>query len=243
MFLGSRYAIQTRRVHLSTLREFCKHLERVGAILVNPCEGLALPRLTGRLPRSGLTREQALEILATPNLRTRIGIRDRAMLEVFYSTGLRLAELTRLKTVDVDCPNGLVRVNRGKGGRDRIVPLGAMACRCVCQYLSQARDHWARANPAEQALWLGSIAPHGALNAQAIQVRVRHQGRAAGVHVTPHILRHTCATHLVSNGANIVAVQRLLGHASLATTEIYTRITLSEIKTAYHQAHPRSRCP
>jgi integrase/recombinase XerD len=238
---ASSYADQTRRVHLATLRGLFAYLERTGAILLNPCEDMALPLLTKRLPHSGLTRKQALTVLDAPNVLTRTGFRDKAILEVFYATGLRLAELAQLRITDVECSIGFVRVNNGKGGKDRVVPLGATACRCVCQYLIQARDHWVRANPAEQALWLSSISPHSALKAQAIQVRVRHYGLTAGVRVTAHILRHTCATHLVSNGANIAAVQRLLGHTSLATTELYTHVTLSEIKTAYHRAHPRSR--
>ena len=239
--LARSYTDQTRRVHLSALRAFFAHLERIDAILVNPCASLVLPRMARRLPRGVLTREEARRVLAAPDVRTKKGLRDKAILEVFYSTGLRLAELARLTIFDVDCQHGFARVNKGKGGRDRIVPLGAQACGCVREYLAQARAHWSRAHPGERALWLGGIAPHGAVKAQAIQVMVRRCGRAAGLRVTPHLWRHTCATHLVSNGANLAAVQCLLGHASLETTQIYTRVTIAEVKATHRQAHPRSR--
>ena len=239
--MARSYTDQTRRVHLSALRAFFAHLERTDAILVNPCAGLVLPRLARRLPRGVLTREEARRVLATPEVRTKKGLRDKAILEVFYSTGLRLAELARLTIFDVDHRHGFVRVNKGKGGKDRIVPLGAQACGCVRAYLADARAAWSRAHPGERALWLGGIAPHGAVKAQAIQVMVRRYGRAAGLRVTPHLWRHTCATHLVSNGANLAAVQRLLGHASLETTQLYTRVTIAEVKATHRKTHPRSR--
>ncbi len=239
--MARNYTDHTRRVHLAALRAFFAHLERTDAILVNPCADLVLPRIHTRLPRGVLTREEARRVLATPDVQTRAGLRDKAILEVFYSTGLRLAELARLTIFDVDHRHGFVRVNRGKGGKDRIVPLGATACECVREYLAQARAGWSQANKDDRALWLGSIAPHGPIQAQAIQVMVRRYGQAAGVRVTPHLWRHTCATHLVSNGASLAAVQRLLGHASLATTQLYTRVTIAEVKATHQRAHPRSR--
>ncbi len=234
------YTDQTRLVHLATLRAFFAYLERTGTILVNPCTDLVVPRLPVQLPGGVLTRKEARRILAAPDEQSRTGLRDKAILEVFYSTGLRLSELARLTLFDVDCLHGIVRVNKGKGGKDRVVPLGSKAIGCLRAYLTQARAEWSQRNPGEHALWLGSIAPHGALKTQAIQVMVRRSGRAAGMRVTPHLWRHTCATHLVGNGAGLVVVQQLLGHASLATTQLYARVTLSEIKEAYHRAHPRS---
>jgi len=239
--VGRNYSEHSRSVHLAGLRAFFAHLERTDAILVNPCAGLVVPRLASRLPRGVLTREEARRILNTPDVQTRTGLRDKAILEVFYSTGLRLAELTRLTVFDVDPKHGFVRVNKGKGGKDRIVPLGSSAANCVREYLAQARAHWSQANRDERALWLGSIAPHGALKTQAIQVMVRHYGQAAGLRITPHLWRHTCATHLVANGANLASVQRLLGHASLETTQLYARVTMGEVKATHEKAHPRSR--
>lgn len=235
------YADRTRCTHLSALRAFFAHLEKIDAILVNPCADLVLPRLARRLPRGVLTREEARRVLDAPDVQTRTGLRDKAILEVFYSTGLRLAELARLTVFDLDHRNGFVRVNRGKGGKDRIVPIGAKACGYVREYLADVRAAWSQDNRDERALWLSSKRPHGPLKFQIIEVMVKRYGRAAGVRVTPHVWRHTCATHLVANGANLAAVQRQLGHKSLRTTQLYTRVAVPDLVAMHARAHPRSR--
>ena len=235
------YTDHTRCAHLAALRAFFTHLERIDAILVNPCADLVLPRLARRLPRGVLTPAEARRVLDAPDVQTRTGLRDKAILEVFYSTGLRLAELARLTVFDLDHRNGFVRVNRGKGGKDRIVPIGAKACGYVREYLAQVRLEWSKANRDERALWLSSKRPHGPLKMQMIEVMVKHHGRAAGVRVTPHVWRHTCATHLVANGANLAAVQRQLGHKSLRTTQLYTRVAIPDLIAMHAKAHPRSR--
>ena len=174
---------------------------------------------------------------------TGVGLRDKAILEVFYSSGIRLEEMTRLTLADVDCRNGFLRVNQGKFAKDRVVPLGT-----ECQRM-RAPVHRAGASRVEsaatesKALWLGSRLPHEPLKSQAIEVMVRHYGRLAGLskRLTPHVWRHTCATHLVASGANIAYVQRLLGHTSLRTTQIYVRTTIPEIKATHAQAHPRNQ--
>lgn len=238
---GKSYTDHTRCAHLAALRAFFAHLERIDAILVNPCADLVLPRIHKRLPRGVLSREEARRVLDAPDVQTRTGLRDKAILEVFYSTGLRLAELARLTVFDLDHRNGFVRVNRGKGGKDRIVPIGAKACGFVREYLAQVRAVWSQDNRDERALWLSSQRPHGPLKPQMIEVMVKQCGRAVGVRVTPHVWRHTCATHLVANGANLAAVQRQLGHKSLRTTQIYTRVAIPDLVTMHAKAHPRSR--
>lgn len=241
-----RFSDHTRSAHLGTLRVFFAHLERADAILLNPCADLVVPRLPRRLPRVVLTPDEARLVLAPPDVRTAVGLRDKAILETFYSTGLRLAELARLTVSDVDHGSGFVRVNRGKGGHDRIVPIGAVACRCIRAYLAQARVPWTQAGQTkrdEPALWLISRAPHGPLQSQMIGVMVKKYGRACGIgkHLTPHVWRHTCATHLVSHGASLAAVQLQLGHRSLRTTEIYTRVAIPDLVAMHRRAHPRSR--
>jgi len=238
--LSRSYTPHTLHAKLIGVSRFFEHLEMVGALLINPCTGLRLPPLGDRLPLGVLTREEARRILDAPDVKTLAGLRDKAILEVFYSTGLRLAELARLTVFDVDLRHGFVRVNNGKGGQDRVVPLGAKAVECVREYLAQARAHWIHGE-SRPHLWLGSIAPHGALKAQAIQAMVRHYGRAAGVPVTPHLWRHTCATHLVANGANLASVQRLLGHRSLRTTQRYARVAANEVRAMHAKSHPRAR--
>jgi integrase/recombinase XerD len=240
---GRGQAVQTQHVHLQALRRFFEHLESTDVILVNPCAGILLPKLPNRLPKVVLTQGEARALLDAPDTQTKIGIRDKAILEMFYSTGIRLAEMARLSIHDADYKNGFVRVTKGKGGKDRVVPLGRKACDYVREYLQRVRSEWSKTNRDERTLWLSSRHPHGSLKSQAIEVMVKHYGRQAGLptNITPHVWRHTCATHLVADGANIAYVQRLLGHRSLRTTQIYTRTTVAEIKATHTNAHPRNR--
>ena len=241
-----RFSDHTRSAHLGALRVFFAHLEQVDAILLNPCAELVVPRLPRRLPRVVLTPDEARRVLAAPDVRTAVGLRDKAILETFYSTGLRLAELARLTVSDMDHGSGFVRVNRGKGGHDRVVPIGAVACSCIRAYFARVRAQWLQAAQSkrdEPALWLISRAPHGPLQSQMIEVMVKKYGRASGIgkHLTPHVWRHTCATHLVAHGASLAAVQLQLGHRSLRTTHIYTRVAVPDLVAMHRHAHPRSR--
>ena len=239
--LGQDYTPMTVVSRMQALRRFFEHLETTDVILVNPCVGILLPRLGQRLPKAVLTEQEAKALLNMPDTQTAVGLRDRAILETFYSTGIRLEEMARLSLHDVDHRNGFVRVNQGKFAQDRMTPLGRKACDYIREYLQKVRAEWSKRNRDERALWLSSKQPHGPLKSRAIEVMVKQYGRDAGLekHVTPHVWRHTCATHLVADGANIAYVQRLLGHRSLRTTQIYTRTTIAEIKTTHHQAHPR----
>jgi integrase/recombinase XerD len=242
-WLMSRYATHTVHVHLISMRRFFEHLEKTDALLVNPCEGVPLPKLEDRLPRNVLTPQEARHILDAPDASNKKGIRDRAILEMFYSTGIRLEEMSRLTVHDVDL-SGYVRVNRGKGAKDRVVPLGARAVECMRDYLEKVRVEWARDNAEERALWLSWRWPHQPIKKQIIAVMVRQYARAAlAKTVSPHVWRHTCATHLVSNGANIAYAQLLLGHRTLRTTQIYTRVSVPEVKATHAQTHPRTAEP
>jgi integrase/recombinase XerD len=240
--LMQRYQIASAQAHLITVRRLFEHLETTDVVLVNPCAGLPLPTKRDRLPRTVLTREEARRVLNQPDTQTRLGIRDKAILEMFYSTGIRLDEMARLTIHDVDYRNGFVRVT-GKGSKQRMVPVGRKACDYVREYLQKVRAEWSKANRDERALWLSYFAPHGPLKSQMIEVMVKQYGREAGMEksVSPHVWRHTCATHLVSNGSNIVYVQRLLGHRSLSTTQVYTRVTVTELKAAHARKHPQAR--
>ena len=239
---GRGYAVPTVQVHLQALRRFFEHLETTDVILVNPCAGVMLPKLASRLPKVVLTQGEARALLDAPDTQTKTGIRDKAMLETFYSTGIRLDEMARLTIHDADYKNGFVRV-KGKGSKDRVVPLGRKACDYVREYLQKVRSEWSKTNRDERALWLSYRDPHGPLTNQTIAVMVKQYGRKAGLakRVTPHVWRHTCATHLVADGANIAYVQRLLGHRSLRTTQIYTRATIADIKAMHAKSHPRSK--
>ncbi len=244
IFLSGRpYTTYTRHAKLMALRTFFEHLEKTDAVLVNSCVGLILPKLEDRLPRNVLTPAEARAVLDTPDTQTRKGIRDKAILELFYSTGIRLEEMAQLTIHDADWRNGFVRVNKGKFAKDRVVPMGRKASDYVREYLHKVRLVWSQTRKDERALWLSSIQPHSPLKKQLIAVMVRQYGKAAGVarRVTPHVWRHTCATHLVAGGSNIAYVQRLLGHRSLETTQIYTRVAVPEVKATFRRSHPRAR--
>jgi len=153
--------------------------------------------------------------------------------------------MTRLTIHDVDYLKGFVRVIKGKGAKDRVVPLGTKACDYVREYLQQVRAEWIKDQRDERALWLSWRWPHQPLKKQIISVMVRQYAKAAGItkSASPHAWRHTCATHLVSNGANIAYAQRLLGHRRLSTTQIYTRVSVPEVKATHAHTHPRHAEP
>jgi integrase/recombinase XerD len=241
--LVREYSPWTAVLRLQAVRRFFDHLEAAHAILLNPCHGLRCGRIPDRLPKTVLTGEEAKLLLETPDPQTRVGIRDRAIMEVFYSSGLRLEEMSRLTVEDLDLKNGFLRVNHGKGAKDRVVPLGQGACQALRLYLEKVRNKSTPLHPAPKELWLSSTRPHGPLKSQAIEVMVKRYGRLAGLskRITPHVWRHTCATHLVAGGASIAYVQRLLGHCSLRTTQIYVRTSVPEIKVMHDQAHPRNQ--
>ena len=233
----------TLHAKLSGLRRFFEHLESTDAILVNPCLGLVLPKLEDRLPRNVLSQAEARRILDAPDTQTKKGIRDRAILELFYSTGIRGEEMAALIIHDVDCKNGFVRVTKGKFAKDRVVPMGHKAAQYVQEYLAKVRLPWSATQKDERALWLGATEPHRALKKPAIALMVGQYKKLAGIERPgrTHLWRHTCATHLVQNGANLAYVQRLLGHRSLETTQIYTRVAPAEAQATHRKAHPRSR--
>lgn len=247
MMQSGRYSVCTVHVRMVALRRFFEHLEKTDAILLNPCHGLYLPKLERRLPRRVLTVSEARAVLNAPDTQTLKGIRDKAILELFYSTGIRSEEMAKLTVLDVDYKNGYLRVNQGKFAKDRVVPIGRKACDYLREYLRRVRAEWVKRNPDrlrdERALWLSPIRPHQAIGKEAIALMVRQTARLAGLAqaVSPHVWRHTCATHLVAGGSNIVHVQRLLGHRSVNTTQIYTRVSLPEVKQSYRKAHPRAR--
>jgi integrase/recombinase XerD len=189
-----------------------------------------------------LTPGEARRLLRAPDVATAAGVRDQALLEMFYATGLRLAEMAALAVHDVDWREGFVRVRRGKGGKERIVPMGATASAALRRYLHDVRAKWiARAAQPGDALWLASCRPHQPMKSQALYSRVKELSKQAGLRITPHVWRHSCATHLVSNGANLFAVQRQLGHRSLATTQLYTRVSVPDLKRTWRAKHPRRR--
>jgi integrase/recombinase XerD len=241
---GRGLSIATQAARLSVVRSFFRHLVKREVLLYDPSSGLELPKRKSTLPRSVLSKQEVTRLLAAPDPTTPLGLRDRAMLEVLYSTGIRNAELRALKVYDLDLDRGLLRVNEGKNAKDRVVPLGEKACTWLREYLSQARPGLlrARAGPeSESTLFLSKngkrLVPLGVL------YPLRKYAKKAGIErpTTPHTLRHTFATHLLAGRADIRHIQAMLGHASVATTQIYTRVEVTDLKAVHRRCHPRER--
>lgn len=238
---GQGYSVSTLCLKVRTVKRLFEYLEATNRILVNPAETLKEPKKENRLPRAVLTAEEARRILDAPNLSLVIGIRDRTVLEVLYSTGIRLEELTRLTIFDCDLQGGMLRVNKGKGAKDRVIPLGRHAVRFLKEYLTRVRPRHTRENRAERCLFVNQVGKP--LSEQSTEILVRKCARVAGIRkkVTPHVFRHTFATELVRNGADITAVQKMLGHAHLSVTHLYTKVAGVEVKKTHRLSHPRER--
>jgi integrase/recombinase XerD len=227
--------------HLSALRGLMRFLVREGELKADPTALAARPRTGRRLPRP-LTPDDMLRLLRAPDTRSLRGLRDRAMLSVAYAAGLRVSELVRLELGDVDRRRGVVAAF-GKGQKRRLVPLGAVALR----HLDDYRDALEAANRAKPGKRAGSHflfpAPSGkALSRQAFWKVVRRYALAIGLPdaMHPHRLRHSFATHLLAHGADLRSVQTMLGHADVATTEIYTHVTRDHVRRAHARSHPRA---
>jgi integrase/recombinase XerD len=236
----SPLSVKTLAAEASVLRSFFSWLAERRVLLFNPAEDLVLADRTQPLPRTVLTESEVQALLAAPGADA-LGLRDRAILEALYSTGLRRAELAGLDLYDVDQASEVVRVRQGKRGKDRYVPIGARALAAVRRYLHEARPGLV-ASPKEPALFVAAVYGRR-LNVKTLNLIVRQRAAAAGLakRVTPHVLRHTCATHLLQGGAGLRHVQAILGHASIATTQVYTRVAVEDLVAVHRRHHPRRR--
>ncbi len=218
---------------LSALRSLYNYLVKQGDVQGNPANGIQAPRQQRRLPKA-LDADQVEQFLRTQD-DTDTALRDQAMAELFYSSGLRLSELASLDLEDIDAGQGLVTVT-GKGRKTRTVPVGGVALDAVAA--------WLRVRPAvegERALFLSSRSQR--ISVRNIQDRLKRRGRATGMHqdVHPHMLRHSFATHMLESSGDLRAVQELLGHANISTTQIYTNLDFQHLARVYDKAHPRAR--
>lgn len=221
---------------LSCLRTFHRFLCLEGLSPQDPTEGIRLHRRGLRLPPV-LSPEEVERLLAQPNDRTPEGLRDRAMLEVLYATGLRVSELVGLRLEALDRNVGFLRIV-GKRGRERVVPLGDWALEALEAYLEGARDQLLRGRSSPYVFVTARGRP---LTRQGFWKRLQAYARQAGIpgKVYPHLLRHSFATHLLDGGADLRSVQTLLGHADIGTTQIYTRISQEALQQIHRKAHPR----
>ena len=231
----------TQALRLRALKRLFASLVETNHLLLDPAAGLRDPSAGHRLPRPILTQAEVRRLLVQPNTSLRHGIRDRALLELCYATGLRVGEVVTCTVYDVDLDAGLLTVRRGKGGHARVVPLGREATRWLSEYLAQIRPRWNRFAPHERALWLARDGRP--LSHAMVSIIIRRAAQAARLtkRVTCHTLRHTCATHLLEAGADLVVIKALLGHRQLSTTQLYTRVRPVDVKAIHRETHPRER--
>jgi integrase/recombinase XerD len=236
-----RLSVGTQALRLAAVRKFFSWLASQQQIAYNPASALQVPKRPERLPANVLTKSEAKRLLeATPTDKPR-DIRDRAILEVMYATGIRRAELICLEVYDVDFDNSTVRIERGKGSATRVVPLTKSAMAAVKLYLEEARSLFARES-AQVRLFVSSRSGGPLDDADIVRI-VQKAGRRANIkkHITPHTLRHTCATHLLKGKADIRQIQKLLGHRRLSSTEVYTHVEISDLREVITRCHPREK--
>jgi len=235
---GRRGGAVASQAHLiSVLKSFYRFLLKDDCMESNPLANVVLPKKWLLLP-SYLTIDDIFRLLDSPDVKTIIGQRDKAILELMYASGLRISEVVQLKQDDVYLDEGFLRV-LGKGAKERIVPFGDTARESLEHYLSYSRPKLLKgANPPQIFLnYAGAL-----FTRQGLWKLIKAYGQKVGLsgRLTPHVLRHSFATHLVENGADLRSVQMLLGHSSIATTEIYTHLAKGQVKKVYDQFHPRS---
>lgn len=233
----SNYSPATMARKIATLRSFCRWLERNGVIESNPMTLIRTPRQKKKLPKA-INVEQVEQLLSAPNDKTLLGARDRALLETLYSTGIRVSELVGINFGDID-ETGQAIIIRGKGRKERIVPLGSHAMTAIGHYLQMMNTHNVTNETGEPVF----INKHNTrLSTRSVRRNVSKYLEKVGLDpaISPHTLRHSFATHLLDNGADLRSVQELLGHQSLSTTQIYTHLTTKRMKESYDSAHPRA---
>ena len=221
---------------LSTLRRFYRYQIRENRVSVDPCAQVRSPKQGRPLPQA-MSEQQVENLLAAPDTQISLGLRDRAMLEVLYATGLRVSELVELTLLEVNCSVGVVRIV-GKGNKERLVPLGEQAVEWLECYINQARADLLKQRVCD-ALFV--TARGAGMSRQAFWYLIKKHAVKAGIeqHLSPHTLRHAFATHLINHGADLRSVQMLLGHSDLSTTQIYTHIARERLQSLHADHHPR----
>ncbi len=232
---GRGLSPSTIRRRFSALRGLYAFMVEEGILSSDPMEGVDTPRLWATLP-CVLDLREVERLLEAPPVHTPLGVRDRAMLELLYATGVRVSELVGLRLVDLDMVECLLRL-RGKGGKERIVPVGQEALLWLGRYLNVRRELDKRGSP-----YLFLTTRGGPMSRQRFWQLVKSYAKAVGIEkaISPHTLRHSFATHLLERGADLRVVQELLGHADLSTTQIYTHVARSHIARVYKKSHPRA---
>ncbi|NJD06119.1 MAG: site-specific tyrosine recombinase XerC [Methylococcaceae bacterium] len=234
---GEPLSIRSQHTRLTPVRAYFKWLARENHILYNPASDVELPRLEKRLPKHVLTPSEVETILNLPDATTALGIRDRAILETLYSTGIRRMEVIHLNLYDLDAERGTLMVRQGKGRKDRMVPIGERALAWIGKYRDEARPELVTVND-DGTLFLTSLGEAFTRNRMTQLVREYVKAANIGKSGSCHLFRHTMATLMLENGADIRFIQAMLGHAELSTTQIYTRVSIRKLKEIHTATHP-----
>ena len=230
-------SIGSQRSRMTAIKMFFRWLTQKGYLSYSPLEAIELPKLPQQLPKAILSETEAEQVLAQADIHTSIGLRDRAIMETLYSTAIRRAECLNLNTTDIDRHRGLIRITQGKGSKDRIIPIGQRAIQWIDQYLRDARPKLIQ-HIAEPALFISYKGTR--LHPASITWRLGHYIKQANIQKTGsvHIFRHSTATLMLENGADIRHIQAQLGHADLSTTQVYTQVAVTHLKAVHERTHP-----
>ena len=231
-------AQESKALEIRPVKRLFEYLLENNHLLINPAEGIVETNRTNRKIGTTLTVAEMQQLLDAPNLSLRTGIRDKAILELLYCTGIRRDELLNLEVYHADLKDQVLYIRKAKGRKQRVVPLGNNATKYLKEYLEKIRPHYAKKNPKERRLFLNcSGLP---LASEALQALFRTHRIAAGIKkpVSPHVFRRSCATHLLQQGADVRYVQKLLGHSRLKTTQFYTKVMPVEVKQTHEKTHP-----
>ena len=238
---GHPFATTTQATILSNIKSFFQFLANEGIILSNPASDIIFPKSGQALPKDILNTKELEKLFASPDLRTVYGYRDRTIFEVFYSTGVRIAELCHLKLKDIDLENGFLTVIQGKGLKDRTVPLCKMTCGYLEQYINKVRPYLIKGNHHEGNLFLSNLG--NPVDRTTIFTMLHRYQKKTGLqkNLTGHTFRYTMATELLRNGADIRQIQEILGHEYLSTTQRYIQVVQNDLKKVHKRTHPREQ--
>jgi integrase/recombinase XerD len=225
---------------MSAVRQLTRFLYERDYIVSDPARDIQYAKIPKTLPKSILTKTEARRIIHAPDIKTALGYRDRVILEVLYTSGIRKQEIIQLLLNDVDYHDGILKIENGKGGKDRIVPIGRIACRYLENYIKSVRPELIK-DPYNNHLFLSLKGNR--LSKNMIWELVKKYAKKAKIkkNVHPHTFRHTCATAMLKNKADLNTIRKILGHASLNTTQIYTHLNITDLKAVHKQCHPREK--
>ena len=234
---GKPLCIETQIMRITVIKTFCKYLVNAGYLDSNPVSEIDLPKRPQKLPKHTLSVSEVEKVMSQPNLNRATGLRDRAILETFYSTAIRRMELANLNTYDIDSERGTLMVRQGKGQKDRVVPIGERALYWVDSYVLEARAELLKQDDHPQLFITGRGRPFLAADLSAIVTKYIKKSEIIKTG-SCHIFRHSTATLMLENGADIRHIQVMLGHACLSTTQIYTQVSIKHLKAVHDRTHP-----